>query len=242
MTPHLKVHRFQILKTERWDDDQYLELFYEVDSRVCPVLVSQPFPCSPTPNEFGRLLKWKEGNNVLQHSIGFNSGKYDQIIPAVLLVFHFPVCGRQEGRKAHKDGLSRSDYVSMAWHWLQMHIWESPVKPVICCLYQRFVPPPPVLCLSAIQPQGKHMQKGVLRLWSVFLLKEPQLSDFCLAAAPKFCLPPEELRDAPREKLFEVCFCVDEMCRPWRFMCFVFFLTGITSSCLKIRSLLCVTL
>lgn len=64
---------------------------------MCPVLVSQPFPCSPAPNEFGRLLKWKEGNNVLQHSIGFNSGKYDQIIPAVLLVFHFPVCGRQEG-------------------------------------------------------------------------------------------------------------------------------------------------
>lgn len=77
-------------------------------------------------------------NNMLQHSVGFNSGKYEQIIPVVLLVLIFQSA---EGRKAHKDGLSCSDYVSMAWHWLQMHICKSPVRLVICCLYQCFVPP-----------------------------------------------------------------------------------------------------
>lgn len=30
--------------------------------------------------------------------------------------FWFFIFQSAEGRKAHKDGLSRSDYVSMAWH------------------------------------------------------------------------------------------------------------------------------
>lgn len=116
-------------------------------------------------------------NNVLQHSIGFNSGKYEQIIPVVALVFIFQSA---EGRKAHKrwpllhrlckHGMA---LITDAYLGVTSEAGHLLFLSVLCSL----------LCLSAIQPQGKHMQKGALQLWSVFLLKEPQLSDVCLATA-----------------------------------------------------------
>lgn len=114
-------------------------------------------------------------NNVLQHSIGFNSGKYEQIIPVVALVFIFQSA---EGRKAHKrwpllhrlckHGMA---LITDAYLGVTSEVGHLLFLSVLCSL----------LCLSAIQPQGKHMQ----RVFFLLLLMEPQLSDVCLAA-PRF--------------------------------------------------------
>lgn len=159
--------------------------------------------------------------------------------------FWFFIFQSAEGRKAHKDGLSRSDYVSMAWHWLQMHIWESPVKPVICCLYQRFVPPPPRRPVFERHPaSGKAHAKGcsssLKRLSSqgaaaLWLLSGGGSQVLSATRGTQGC--PSE------EGLWSL------LLRRWNLkavtiyvFCFGFFWRGVTSSCLKIRSPLCVTL
>lgn len=109
---------------------------------------------------------WKYTRNItLQPQIGFNSGKYDQIFPVVSERTQ-AFFQAMERRAAHKHGC-RPDYVSTAWHWLQMHILESPVKLLVCCLYQCFV------SLVEQQPAlGKVHAKSITQFLSVFFVKE----------------------------------------------------------------------
>lgn len=89
---------------------------------------------------------------------------------------HFSRPWKREWRAQHKHGC-RPDYVSTAWHWLQMHILESPVKLLVCCLYQCFVSP------AEHQPAlGKVHAKSITQFLSAFLLKE-QLSPSCMPVA-----------------------------------------------------------
>lgn len=87
----------------------------------------------------------------------------------------FPGHGK-EGRA--QTWLRRPDYVSTAWHWLQMHISESPVKLPVCCLYHCFV------SLVEHQPAlGKVHAKSITQFLSAFLLKE-LFSPFCMPVGP----------------------------------------------------------
>lgn len=71
-----------------------------------------------------------------------------------------------ESRAQHKHG-SGPDYVSTAWHWLQMHISDSPVKLLVCCLYQCFVSP-----VEHQLAPGKVHAKSITRFLRALLLKE----------------------------------------------------------------------
>lgn len=157
--------------------------------------------------------------------------------------FWFFIFQSAEGRKAHKDGLSRSDYVSMAWHWLQMHIWESPVKPVICCLYQRFVPPPPSCVWAASSLRESTCKRVFFGSEASFFSRSRSSLTSVWRRLPSFVcyqrnsgmpLGRKSLKSASARMKFEG---RDDLC-----VLFCFFWRGITSSCLKIRSPLCVTL
>ena len=123
-------------------------------------------------------IESRRGTTRLQPRIGFNSGKYDQIFPVVSerTPAFFQAMEKRAERAQHKHG-RRPDYVSTAWHWLQMHILESPVKLLVCCLYQCFVSP------AEHQPAlGKVHAKSITQFLSAFLLQE-QLSASCMPVA-----------------------------------------------------------
>lgn len=111
------------------------------------------------------------GDNTLQPRFPFNSGKYDQIFPVVFLrqLGHFSRPSEKESA-AHRHG-SRPDYVSTAWHWLRMHILESPVKLLARCLYRCFVSP------VEHQPALGKVHAKSIRFLGAFLLEE-QLPPF----------------------------------------------------------------
>lgn len=109
------------------------------------------------------------GSDLIQENMTKSSQWFSERTPAFFQAM--------ERRGEHKHG-HRPDYVSTAWHWLQMHILESPVKLLVCCLYQCFV------SLVERQPAlGKVHAKSITQFLSVFLTKE-RLSPFCIPVLP----------------------------------------------------------
>lgn len=127
----------------------------------------------------GKIIE-NRGGGVRNNTATSNRVQFRKIWPNLPSGFWensgiFPGHGRES---REQTWLRRPDYVSTAWHWLQMHILESPVKLPVCSLYQCFV------SLVEHQPAlGKVHAKSITQFLSAFLLKE-QLSPFCMPEVP----------------------------------------------------------
>lgn len=84
----------------------------------------------------------------------------------------FPVVSKktaaffQSMSKTAETLLPCPDYVTAAWHRLKMHSLKSPVKLLVCCLYQCFV------SIELHPALGKIHAKCFIRFISTFLLKK----------------------------------------------------------------------
>lgn len=117
---------------------------------------------------------------MLQHSIGSNSGKYDQVFPVVSLRARAASFSslRKVGKSTKMASLLRLCKHGMALITDAYFRVTSRAAPSAACISALFPP-----CLSVHPALGKAHAKSITQFLSAFLLKE-QLSAFCMAAVP----------------------------------------------------------